>query len=30
MTLVVAGFEKDGTIIFCGDSLITTKQMEAL
>ena len=25
MTLVVAGFEKDGSIIFCGDSLITTK-----
>lgn len=25
MTLIVAGFEKDGTIIFCGDSLITTK-----
>ncbi len=25
MTLVVAGFEKDGSIVFCGDSLITTK-----
>ncbi|WP_164044828.1 hypothetical protein [Serratia marcescens] len=25
MTLVVAGFEKDGSVVFCGDSLITTK-----
>lgn len=25
MTLVVAGFEDDGSIIFCADSLITTK-----
>lgn len=25
MTLVVAGFESDGTVVFCGDSLITTR-----
>lgn len=30
MTLIVAGFEKDGSIVFCGDSLITAKNQHGV